>query len=119
VTLLGQLSKTRNIGGVLKNDLSQIQILKFWGLWEDTASRHGLTCSFGPVWNQRSRFSSELVLIVRGLHLNAHWFLSLDDARRKIGARRAFYNEVRPHTALNWLSAGVRSETMQGEPTSR
>ena len=36
--------------------------------------------------------------------LNAHWFLSLDDARRKIEAWRAFYNEVRPHTALKWLT---------------
>jgi putative transposase len=36
--------------------------------------------------------------------LNAHWFLSLDDARRKIEAWRAFYNEARPHTALKWLT---------------
>jgi putative transposase len=36
--------------------------------------------------------------------LNAHWFLSLDDARRKIEAWRAFYNEIRPHTALKWLT---------------
>jgi putative transposase len=36
--------------------------------------------------------------------LNAHWFLSLEDARRKIEAWRAFYNEVRPHTALKWLT---------------
>jgi putative transposase len=37
--------------------------------------------------------------------LNAHWFLALEDARRKIEAWPAFYNEVRPHTALNWLHA--------------
>jgi putative transposase len=36
--------------------------------------------------------------------LNAHWFLSLEDAQRKIEAWRAFYNEVRPHTALDWLT---------------
>ena len=30
--------------------------------------------------------------------LNAHWFLSLDDARRKIEAWRVFYNEARPDT---------------------
>ena len=34
--------------------------------------------------------------------LNAHWFLSLDDAKRKIEAWRRYYNEVRPHTALAW-----------------
>jgi putative transposase len=32
--------------------------------------------------------------------LNAHWFLSLDDARGKIEAWRTFYNESRPHSAL-------------------
>ena len=34
--------------------------------------------------------------------LNEHWFFSLADARRKIGAWRIFYNEDRPHTALAW-----------------
>lgn len=32
--------------------------------------------------------------------LNANWFLSLEDARRKIEAWRKDYNEYRPHTAL-------------------
>jgi len=34
--------------------------------------------------------------------LNEHWFLSLANARREIGAWRIFYNEDRPHTALAW-----------------
>jgi putative transposase len=34
--------------------------------------------------------------------LNAHWFLSLDDARSKIEARRQHYNETRPYPALGW-----------------
>jgi putative transposase len=36
--------------------------------------------------------------------LNAHWFLSLDDAREKIETWRRHYNESRPHTALGWLT---------------
>ncbi len=36
--------------------------------------------------------------------LNAHWFLSLDDAKAKIGAWRADYSESRPHSALDWLT---------------
>jgi putative transposase len=32
--------------------------------------------------------------------LNAHWFMSLDDARSKLEAWRRDYNEVRPHSAL-------------------
>ncbi len=36
--------------------------------------------------------------------LNAHWFLSLDDARAKIEAWRRHYNESRPHTSLGWMT---------------
>jgi putative transposase len=36
--------------------------------------------------------------------LNAHWFLSLSDARSKIEAWRRHYNESRPHTSLGWLT---------------
>ncbi len=32
--------------------------------------------------------------------LNAHWFMSLDDAREKMEAWRRDYNEVRPHSAI-------------------
>jgi putative transposase len=35
--------------------------------------------------------------------LNANWFLSLDDAKRKIEAWREHYNESRPHTALGYV----------------
>ena len=52
--------------------------------------------------------------------LNAHWFLSLDDARRRIEAWRAFYNEIRPDTALNWLtpsnSLGETGRALQKRP---
>jgi putative transposase len=34
--------------------------------------------------------------------LNEHWFMSLADAQAKIEAWRRFYNEVRPHSALDW-----------------
>ena len=36
--------------------------------------------------------------------LNAHWFLSLADAQRKIEPWRQYYNEARPHSALGWLA---------------
>jgi putative transposase len=32
--------------------------------------------------------------------LNAHWFLTLDDAREKLEAWRSDYNELRPHSAI-------------------
>ena len=36
--------------------------------------------------------------------LNAHWFLSLEDAAEKIEAWRIDYNEYRPHSSLNDLT---------------
>ena len=33
--------------------------------------------------------------------LNAHWFLTLDDARQKIEDWRNYYNEVRPHGSIS------------------
>ena len=35
--------------------------------------------------------------------LNANWFTSLSDARRKIEIWRQDYNEQRPHSSLNYL----------------
>ena len=35
--------------------------------------------------------------------LNANWFTSLSDARRKIETWRQDYNEQRPHSSLNYL----------------
>lgn len=32
--------------------------------------------------------------------LNAHWFLSLADAKEKLETYRRYYNEVRPHSAI-------------------
>ena len=36
--------------------------------------------------------------------MNAHWFMSLADAREKLEDWRRDYNEVRPHSALGNLS---------------
>ena len=36
--------------------------------------------------------------------LNSNWFLSLEDAKAKIGAWRTYYNESRPHSALDWAT---------------
>lgn len=34
--------------------------------------------------------------------LNAHWFMSLADARKKLEAWRRHYNEDRPHSAIGY-----------------
>ena len=43
--------------------------------------------------------------------LNAHWFLSLEDARQKIEHWRREYNEFRPHTALGGLPPNAFVDT--------
>jgi transposase InsO family protein len=44
------------------------------------------------------RFNSKL----RAECLNAHWFLTLADAREKVETWRRDYNEVRPHSAIGY-----------------
>ncbi len=53
--------------------------------------------------------------------LNAHWFLSLEDARRKIDEWRQYYNETRPHSALQWATPAefarqARENALFGRP---
>jgi len=36
--------------------------------------------------------------------LNAHWFLSLEDAQNKVEKWRQDYNEFRPHSAIGNLT---------------
>jgi putative transposase len=60
--------------------------------------------------------------------LNAHWFLSLEDAREKIEAWRKEYNEYRPHSSLNgltpaefieqYLEENEKNKTLPGAPSS-
>ena len=46
--------------------------------------------------------------------LNTNWFLSLDDARRKIEAWREHYNESRPHTSLGFVPPSVFAQRAAG-----
>jgi hypothetical protein len=71
-------------------------------LWADA---HGVILDFSrpgkPTDNAfiesfNSRFRQEC--------LNEHWFLSLEDAKEKIEARRGYYNEPRPHSSLGYRS---------------
>lgn len=36
--------------------------------------------------------------------LNANWFMSLGDAKSKIEDWRVFYDQVRPHSAIEWMT---------------
>lgn len=49
--------------------------------------------------------------------LNAHWFMSLADAREKMETWRRFYNEDRPHSAIGYnVPAALRDHTGVADP---
>jgi putative transposase len=45
--------------------------------------------------------------------LSTHWFLSLEDAKRKIEAWRKEYNVSRPHMSLGYMTPEEYSQVMQ------
>lgn len=69
--------------------------LDLWGY------QRGVTLDFSrPGKPTDNAFIESLNGKFRAECLNAHWFMSLDDARAKREARRRDYNEVRPHSAI-------------------
>ena len=49
--------------------------------------------------------------------LNAHWFASIDDARRKIRAWQSTYNEEHPHSALGYLTPKAFAQNHAKSPS--
>jgi putative transposase len=67
-------------------------------LW---AYAHGVTLDFSrPGKPTDNAFIEVFNSKLRGECLNAHWFMSLDDARAKLEGRRRYYNEDRPHSGI-------------------
>ena len=69
-------------------------------LW---AYRHGVVLDFSrPGKPTDNAFIEAFNGRFRAECLNAHWFLSLADAREKVEAWRRYYNEERPHGAIGY-----------------
>ena len=71
--------------------------LDLWAYANDVTldfSRPGKPTDNGFIEAFNSKFRAEC--------LNAHWFLSLADAREKMEDWRQYYNEVRPHSAIGY-----------------
>jgi putative transposase len=69
-------------------------------LW---AYASGVTLDFSrPGKPTDNAFAEAFNSRVRAECLNAHWFLTLADAREKLEAWRSYYNEVRPHGAIGY-----------------
>lgn len=66
-------------------------------LWADQC---GVTLDFSPGKPTDNAFIESFNGKVRAKCLNAHWFMSLDDARQKCEDWRGDYNEERPHSAI-------------------
>ncbi len=102
VRTLERITGQRGWPGTIKTDNGSEFISKAMDRW---AYENGVELDFSrpgkPTDNAKiESFNGRL----REECLNAHWFLSLDDAKCKIEAWRRYYNEVRPHTALDWLA---------------
>ena len=63
-------------------------------VFSEMPSPHGLPARY--IENFHDKFREEC--------LNEHWFLTLDDARETIESWRIDYNQVRPHSALGYLT---------------
>lgn len=71
-------------------------------LW---AQKNSVQLSFiTPGKPQENAFIESFNGRLRDECLNEHWFLGLEDAKRKIEDWRVHYNTQRPHTSLNGLS---------------
>ena len=91
-------------------------ISKALDLW---AYEHGVTLDFSrPGKPTDNPFIESFNGSFRDECLNAHWFLSLDDAREKIEYWREEYNSFRPHSSLGGLTpneVGKSSEKRTNE----
>lgn len=71
-------------------------------LW---AYAHNVTLDFSrPGKPTDNAFIEAFNSKVRSECLNAHWFMSLDDARSKLEDWRGYYNEERPHSGIGQMT---------------
>ena len=102
VETMARIAATRGSPRTIRVDNGPEFISKALDRW---AYENGVTLDFSrPGKPTDNAFVESFNGRLRDECLNAHWFLSLADARAKIEAWRSFYNESRPHTSLGWLT---------------
>ncbi len=80
---------------------------------------HGVTIDFSrPGKPTDNAFVESFNGSFRDECLNVHWFLSLDDARRKIENWRTDYNHFRPHSSLGNAAPAQFAETFRTAPNT-
>lgn len=116
VAALNRISLTRGLPLTIKVDNGSEFISKAMDKW---AYERGVELDFSrpgkPTDNAKiESFNGRL----RQECLNMHWFLSLDDAKTKIEGWRQYYNETRPHSALQWESPAQFARQALGNASS-
>jgi putative transposase len=102
VAAMTRISSSRGAPRTIRVDNGPEFISKALDRW---AYENGVTLDFSrPGKPTDNAFVESFNGRLRDECLNAHWFLSLADARTKIEAWRRDYNESRPHTSLGWLT---------------
>ncbi len=102
VNTLNRIARERGLPATIKVDNGSEFISKVMDKWayergiELDFSRPGTPTDNAKVESFNGRFRQEC--------LNQHWFLSLEDAQHKIEEWRRYYNEARPHSALQWAT---------------
>ena len=102
VDVMARLALVRGAPGAIRVDNGPEFVSKALDRW---AYANSVTLDFSrPGKPTDNAFVESFNGRLRDECLNAHWFLSLADAKAKIEAWRRQYNESRPHTALGWLT---------------
>ena len=102
VRVLTAITQERGLPRTIKSDNGSEFISKVMDKWayergvELDFSRPGKPTDNANVESFNGRLRQEC--------LNATWFMSIQDARGKIEAWRQYYNESRPHSALDWAT---------------
>jgi putative transposase len=115
--VLQRLCETRAVPAVIQSDNGP----EFRGrVMDEWAYGHGVRLQFiepgKPIQNAFiESFNSRL----REECLNEQAFLSLDDARRKVGQWREQYNRERPHSSLGYLTPEAFAALTTSEPAAR
>ena len=81
---------------------------------------HGVTMDFSrPGKPTDNPFIESFNGSLRDECLNVRWFLSLEDAGRKIESWRQDYNYYRPHSSLSDNAPALFARQFEGSPNSR
>ena len=98
VATLERVCRTAGYPKAIRVDQGSEFISRDLDLW---AYARGVTLDFSrPGKPTDNAFAEAFNSRVRAECMNAHWFLTLADAREKLEAWRRYYNEDRPHGAI-------------------